>query len=69
MSTEYTNIYRNWSVSYCREARCFEAFSPGYEPTWVGGEDGWEDDCANRVSADSFADLCAEIDAAIDGED
>jgi hypothetical protein len=69
MSTEYTNTYRGWTVSKCFEARCFEATSPDYEPTWVGGEDGWQDDYANRVSADTFADLCAEIDAAIDGED
>lgn len=56
-------IYRGWAIHYEDWSRTYEAFAPNYEPTWVGGEDGWEDDCDRRLSATTLRAIYAEIDA------
>lgn len=55
MATEY----KGWTIDWCPNRRSFDATSPNYEPTWLGG---WQDDYAHRAEGDTLAEVQAEID-------
>lgn len=53
--------HNGWTITWCPWRRTYEAIGPNYEPTWLGGEDGWQDDDANRIEADTIEEIIAEI--------
>lgn len=63
-----TAIYRNWAIDWCPFLHAYDAISDNYEPTWLGAEDGWQEDDANRFSANTLTEVYAEIDARIEEE-
>lgn len=60
-----TTEYKGWAIDWCPYLQAYDAISDNYEPTWLGEADGWQDDDANRFSADTLTEVHAEIDARI----
>lgn len=64
MSAEtQADTYRGWKISEGRWPEpAWQAFSPDYDASWEGEEDGWVDN-GEKASADTYDQLRAEIDA------
>ena len=65
--------HRGWRISYDPPpipVRTFDwtATHPDYDAEWLGEEDGWQDN-GLKVNAPTYAELLAEIDAAIEEDE
>ncbi len=59
----HPKTYRGWEVSRNRYPEpSWSAVSPNYDVSYEGPEDGWVDN-GQSARADTYAELCEEIDA------
>jgi hypothetical protein len=58
------SAYRGWAIAF--DYGRYTATSPDYDASYEGPEDGWVDN-GLIVEARTLDDLCAEVDAKIEG--
>lgn len=60
--TAAPDTYRGWTIHQGRWPEpAWSAFSPNYDASWEGEEDGWVDN-GEKADADTFSALIDEID-------